>query len=365
MATLIDQVTQKVKQCGSAAFRLTSSSFITFAEKMEKEKLLAAVNDIVICSGNMVKEVHTSTRTFLRQDNLDNLLGEIHTIMDVQNSTNTPVKQAVDTWKNPVVTRNGNYHTFHSDCSEEPGAKCYLAATLWYELNCRRRNEHLPEEVGRIRSRNQRVNEHDLIRKLGTPKDWEVFENNKAENTNTNSGEQFEDSERFVPAIDKANSVNTDVYHDALFRNQIVEAEDVSLNDLRELNAVNQKKHHGVLHSIKKLFKSEKAIPVARPSTSNAQHIQEEKHSLSHSLLSQIDNKHTNVKEYFERLRSKKRNENEELANGDDHHTDIMGSTEPRTDITDTDKNSLMIHIPNNVQKIILVKDGRKITLEI
>lgn len=366
MTTQLDQVTQTIKRCSRTAFEHTKSSFITLAEKMEKEMLLAAVNDIAKHSGNIVKEVRTHTRMLLRPGNIDTLLLEIHMIMDVKNNENSPVKHAVDTRKHSAITRQGiNYKIFRPDCSVEAGIKLSLAAILWYELNDIRRNEHLRKEVGRIRSWNQRVNEHDLIRKLGSQKDWNVFDNSRAEHIHSDSGKQFEDSERFVLGIDKASSVDTDVCRDEFFSSKILEAEDISLKDLREFNTVEQKKRQGVLHTIKKLFKSEKDIPVARSSTSNAQHIRKEKHNIGHSSLSQTDNKHTTVKDYLERLRSKNGNEHGELATGDHHYADKLGSTEPRTDITDTDNNNLLIHIPRNVQKIILVKNGRKITLEI
>jgi hypothetical protein len=230
----------------------------------------------------------------------------------------------------------------------------------------------MPKSDKTIQNWNKRINEKDLVKKLGSPTKWDIFYEDETENEECPKENEFKDNEQ----IKKQNVLELENVKLNTFINQMQKIEkhkrrammksnSLLTNDLRQpfsTESTKNKKRHGVIHSIKKMFKSDKSSAASRSSVSQQQTLLGKYAKSADNLDSYAENnlKHSNIyREESDITKScSKKDVEMEREPGKQKQFNAL-------EADDTDNNSLMIHIPINVQKIVLVRDGHKIKLEI
>lgn len=383
LSRLADLASEKIRYCGGVTFDLTKSSISYCRDKIEREKILEFSCRLALFCQNMMTGVRSNTRLYLRPDHLDMVLQCVCEQIMQQKSAELKMKSLALVHRKCnsrfPVTRSlsvFNQATYYRKESFED----LLAAIIWHQFNKTTDVDYFSNYDPKLKSWNKRVNEKELLQKLGSPTSWDIFCEDQGEEENQGNYNQVienmeqicmqESMQQVIEREKDFKSIESCVNHMQKvedLKKRIMGAGDTYLtNDLAEIpqpmfntGSIKQKKRTGVLSSIKKIFKTEKNPPTARPNNVHQEH--GENSDLHQTLIGAKNMKNTNMtKAESDILKGVKgKDKCGQQCNND------KKSNASRQEIEDMDRNSLMIHIPNNVEKIVLVKDGHKIKIEI
>lgn len=337
----------------------------------------------------------------LRRDQLEWFINQIRKQFTNENGRDTHLKYSAE-FKRSNMLRDSCTGVMDNEQGSSERQVDVLVPLLW-TLIVERNSVCSPisEEMKRLRRWNQRVNELDLTKKLGSQEKWKIFEHKDtrlcsprdeylhgmADQESTNVGQNkvhvgvIRHTDKFyftplntveIPPTSKATAAPLNVEsRKVLNSDQKLEECCNSISNVKDdIGGGLMHKKHDILHPLKKLFRSSKA----------------EKEETTQKVCTAGQNKFKSTRrtcdnelhQVGEEMRVSKKRSRDGIHRSDinQHSRDTLSKCcndlqqEPNfagacARGKGDSEDGLTIQVPGSVQKIVLMKDGRRVTIEL